>query len=303
MTVTPTIHLGAPTAVVPLTVFPVWTDAPMPRPRLRTGLPRGARVGEVDEGSEVPRLTVTNPTRDAFLLTGGTLLAGGWQSRVLVHSVLVGADTRLDVDVRCVEQGRWGGGRTNRVDRARAPLAVRGALRGIASDGRPAEAVGADPAGQGDVWGRVARYEAALAPSPTSSLVDVASTVADDAFGVGEVEALPGQRGVLVGVAGHPALLEVFADPSGLRRELGGILRGALLDAALVPPVPTPGRRARAFATRVSGRELTPGLPAGAARRCGARDDLVDVEGVVAEAEQILHLSALNVRHDLVGAS
>lgn len=207
------------------------------------------------------------------------------------------ASLDVDVDVRCVEQGRWGGGRSNRVHRARAPLAVRGAPRGVGDD--PMSHVRPGAADQCDVWACVARYESALVPSATSSLVEVAGSVAAAAEGlVQTVEPLPGQRGVLVGVGGHPALLEVLEHPAGLR--------DMVADAGLVPPRPTPGRRARAFAAQASGRPVEPVAAAGAGRRCTVRDDLVDIDdidGVVAEAERILHLSVLNVRHELIGAS
>lgn len=41
MITTPTIHLGSPTQVGPLTVFPVWTDAPEPKRPVRASIPRG----------------------------------------------------------------------------------------------------------------------------------------------------------------------------------------------------------------------------------------------------------------------
>lgn len=303
MLITPTIHLGAPSAVGPLTVFPVWTDAALPRRAVRTGVPRRARVTEVAGGSVVELLTVANPTAAPFVLTGGTIVAGGWQHRVLTGSVLVAADASLDIDVRCVEQGRWGGRSGHAVSRARAPLAVRGALRGVVRPGSRREAMPERSAAQHEVWDRVELYESALGSSPTSSLVEVTAHAEIDVESlVGEVEALPGQRGVLVGVGGHPAVLEVFEHPSGLRRELRSILRGVAVDALLAPAEPTPGRRARAFVARVSRRAVEPAGAAGHGGRIGAADDLADLDGLSMDDDRLLHLSALNVRHTLVAA-
>ncbi|QYG95221.1 hypothetical protein HC251_24180 [Iamia sp. SCSIO 61187] len=47
MPVTPVLHVGAPSVVGPLTVFPVWTDAPVPCRPVRIGVPRTASVGEL----------------------------------------------------------------------------------------------------------------------------------------------------------------------------------------------------------------------------------------------------------------
>lgn len=109
MPITPTIHLGVATQAGPLTVFPVWTDAPAPKRALRTALPKSASVGEVDEHSVVERLQLHHTGKSAFLLPGATVFGGGWQHRALVHGVLVEGPVDLDLDVRCVEAGRWHG--------------------------------------------------------------------------------------------------------------------------------------------------------------------------------------------------
>ena len=133
MPITPTIHLGVPTQAGPLTVFPVWTDAPAPKRALRTALPKSASVGEIGEHSVVELLQLYHPGKTTFLLPGATVFGGGWQHRALVHGVLVEGPVDLDLDVRCVEAGRWAGegGARQGVHQRRAPLAVRGALRGV----------------------------------------------------------------------------------------------------------------------------------------------------------------------------
>jgi hypothetical protein len=52
---------------------------------------------------------VHTPIASTLLLTGGRLFAGCWQHRVLVRSVVVAAESVQEVEVRCVEQGRWAG--------------------------------------------------------------------------------------------------------------------------------------------------------------------------------------------------
>ena len=302
MTTTPTIHLGVPTQAGPLTVFPVWTDAPLPDTALRARVPKGATIDELPGGSEVEHLAVHNPTPKSFLLPGGSIFDGGMQHRALVHSVVVDAHSDLTIDVRCVEQGRWGGRKAQGLHRRRAPLAIRGALRGVSAS-RAADGPDMVLADQSDVWSRVGRYEASAGRSATSSLVEMTDRL--EPAGVDpldDLRPLLGQRGVLIGVGGHPAILEVFDHPRTLADQWDAILTSVVADARLAPARPTTGARARTFANRVSGRRLAGRARAGAATAAGARDDLAVIDATVAAAERIVHLAALNARHQLVGA-
>jgi hypothetical protein len=303
MYITPQLHVGSPTQAGPLSVFPVWTDAPMPTRRLRSTAPKGVAVTELASGPVVERLTVHNPTSHGFLLPGGSVFDGGRQHRALVHSVVVAPDTDLEIDVRCIEQGRWGGTAGHGAQARRVPLAVRGALRGISAARRGVDRPDRR-ADQGDVWARVPRYEQALGASPTSSLLEVARRIDVDAADVvAAVRPLAGQRGVLIGIGGHPVLLEVFDHPATLEEQWDAIIAGVLADARLVPSRPTPGRRARVFAQHVSARPIEPWAPAGAAIAMETRDDLAAVDGTTLDGETFVHLTALNCRHQLVGAA
>ena len=75
------------------------------------------------ESAEETASSIRSLGRKAILLLEGTILVGGWQQRVLVHDVLVGPETTLDLEVRCVEQGRWSGTSDHRTHRIGAPLA------------------------------------------------------------------------------------------------------------------------------------------------------------------------------------
>jgi hypothetical protein len=301
---TPTIHLGVPTQLGGLTVFPAWTDQPQPRRARLTEVPRTAVISELDEGPSVSSIQLANPTDFTFVLLEGMLFAGGWQNRVLTHSVLVGAHDSLVLDVRCVEQGRWDGQATKRVDRRRAPLAVWGALRGLRAVPLPHVTCRPMPrADQGDVWRRVDSYQQMYGSSPTGSLVDVLDS-ADAPNDILQLipSALPGQRGVLIGISGHPVLLEVFDHPRTFARQWSGMIRGLLVDALRFPPVPTPGRRARTFAHRASRRNLEPRQPAGAGVLAEITDDLIDVRGLCADDGRLVHSATVNVRHEALVA-
>lgn len=296
----PALHVGAPTQAGALSVFPIWTDAPVTNPRPYTlSLRSGATVSELPDGPAVNHLAVTNPGPRPLLLLEGMLLDGGWQHRTLARDVLVAAGRSRTLEVMCVEQGRWHGAGAQRLGRATAPLAVRGALRGIRRQA-PNTPARAD---QHDVWTRVQRYERAHGASATGSLVDVQERTASL---VGPIVAgarpLFGQRGVLIGVAGHPVLLEVFDHPRTLAEQWDAILTAVALDAIGAPYAPTPGYRARAFTARIQALALEPDDIGPAATTLAARDDLAAVRALTTPAGTV-HAAALNVRHDLVLAA
>jgi len=303
MVALPALHLGAPVQAGPLTIFPVWTDAPLDDRPYRTTLPKAGKVAELQDGPSVPELKVTNPGAAPVLLIEGALLEGGWQHRVLAHSVLVGAHDDVTVEVRCIEQHRWGGDRDQRMGTRNAPLAVRGALRGIRT-GVPRQAEHAHVADQYDVWARVTHYERSYGRSDTSSLVEVQTNLDNQVQDIVKtVRPLPAQRGVLIGIAGHPVLLEFFDHPQTLIDEWDAILTSVTVDALMTPAEPTSGRRARTFLRGVMATGVVDTGPAGTATAfAGSDGNLVSARGI-ATADRIIHAAAINIRHQVVLAA
>ena len=317
----PDLHVGHGLYDGALTLFPIWTSGPDPERRGYTMTDYSA--GERDLGPSVPNLTLRATGTLPALVLEGTVLEGGWQHRVLLHSVLMAPGEPLDVDVACVEAGRWHGGAGHRSGRRRAPSAVRGAAYGLrpedAGRQRPAEARRSD---QADVWRRVRYYERTYGPSATSSLVDL-SERAEQATATAQrgarggrqhgLEAsntpapspapLPGQRGVIVGVAGHPLLLELFDDTRSLIEQWEAIIAAARLDAGTVPAAQVTNRRARAFAARITGADTRPVGRQGLADEVIAEDlSLYSARGI-AQGGHLLYLSAVNTRHQLTLAA
>ncbi|GAA4562719.1 hypothetical protein GCM10023176_05050 [Micromonospora coerulea] len=299
MTAMPALHMGAPAQAGPLTVFPVWTDSPIAPAACRTSLPADARIDELPT-PVVGKLRVSNPGGTPLLLLEGALLDGGWQHRVVTRSVLVDAQGQRDVQVACVEQNRWAGGKIQRLARHRAPLAVRGALHGLRAE-TPGRGTEVD---QSDVWRRVSRYERDLGNSPTSSLVDLQDRQAAELAAIlSTTRPLYGQRGVLIGAAGHPVLLEVFDDPQTLVEQWEALLSAVALDARLAPPQPTPGRRARAFVQRLNAAPVRSTSMGGRAVALDAdADKLLSARGI-ALGNRLLHLVAVNAKHHFVLAA
>jgi hypothetical protein len=279
----PTLHVVQGTHLDGLSMFPVWTDAPIVS-GLDTGRAARVHVAEREGSPVVGELVLKNEGAKPALLIAGELFEGGWQHRALNHDILLVAGQQLVASVSCVEHGRWRGA-TAQVRRSRRASMMVCSAQTIA-DGFER---------QDQVWERVSRYDTAFGASPTMSYVDhLNRRAAPEVSGPGDVlgdgqaqeaesaalaagikgiRALAGQRGVLIGLGGQPAFVELFASPTALRRHLSGILEAAAIDAALLPAEATPGRRARRFvgslANAPMGEEL--GADSGAGHALASR--------------------------------
>jgi hypothetical protein len=81
------------------------------------------------------------------------------------------------------------------------------------------------------------------------------------------------------------------------------MFRGQLGVAPRYRPVPTPGRRARAFAHRASLRHLEPSRPAGVGVLAEVTDDLIDARGLCDDGGRLVHSATVNVRHEALVAA
>ncbi len=304
----PELHVGRGTANLgPLTIFPVWTDAPAPS-GLATGKKAQVDVTEREDHPAVEQVVLINRGYTMALLLDGELLEGGWQHRVLQNDVVLAPGVPMTAAVACVEQRRWEGTPTFGRQARRASAGVRAALGTAPPEAR-----------QQQVWDRVAEYEAALGPSPTASYADhldrLAATVPEAPFpydahvgeliqGIRRLRPLPGQRGVIAGAGGHPVLAEVFASRAALAAHMHQMLTGLLLDAitAGLPLEPTPGRRARRFAHGLDGIHPAqrPGVNAGAGEALAGETPDVVVRGV-GLAGRWAHLTAFGRHHPVAG--
>ncbi len=313
----PTLHVGQGTNLGGLSVFPVWTDAPVVS-GMDTGTRARVQVDEREGSPVVEELVLVNEGDRPALLVAGELFEGGWQHRALNNDVLLLAGEKLVASVSCVEHGRWHGA-TAQVRRSRrASMMVRSAQTVADEDER-----------QSQVWERVSRYDAAFGASPTASYVDhlnrraapadtsgmTGGEVGDfsEALGHGDAAAaelsagiktirpLLGQRGVLIGIGGQPAFVEVFASISALRRHLPGLLEAAAIDAALMLPEPTPGRRARRFVEHLAAAPMGDerDVDAGAGHAMAARSKYHEIRGLGWE-DHLLHATVFNRRHHLM---
>jgi hypothetical protein len=289
MTTIPDLHVGHGITLGSVTTFPVWADA-APLRNVVTGTAARVGVSELPDGAAVPRLTVTNLGSKPALLLEGELLEGGLQTRALAFDLLIAPRTSAVVDVACVEHGRWEGTSSHARRARRASASVQYRLRGDKTSR------------QHDVWASVARFDRATGPTSTGSFADHLDRLADNDVEAARV--LPGQTGVITGVAGWPMTIELFGSPSALLAHLPGILSAARLDALLASRAePVPARRARRFAAAVTGLPLDfAPAHAGDGHAAAGHADNVAARGIATPDGALAHLSALNLRHELIGA-
>ena len=296
----PNLHVGSGYRYGNLTWFPVWTDADI-KPRRYTTKVRHSSVRLAEkENAQVPVLEISNSSDTPVLLFEGALLEGGWQHRALTRTMLVPANSRTDLPVVCVEAGRWGGARSQSVGDMMAPARVRSAIRGLNRSG--SGFVSQTRPDQQRVWSEVNRYaEFVDQTDETSSLVNMRSSVDSNYRSNLEApKALAGQRGVIVAVMGQPIALELFDHPITLKERLESVLMSFLPESLRHDYILTPGRRARRFALRIEAIMVEKTDTESMLR---SRPDVDVATEAVTDAEELLHVSSLNVRHELVLAA
>jgi hypothetical protein len=260
------LHVGAGTTIGPLTLFPVWTETSTVA---NFALPKdeNLKVGELPRAT-VPFVTVENCGSVDLLIPEGTILVGGFQTRVAASDYIIAASASVEIAVRCVERGRWGGGlQEHKVD-GRAPAHVLSALR------RTLNKDGFTPESQSEVWASVSRIENHFGTKPSSSLNDIfadegmsdrknpvartpkhrasENRIVSEAI-LDQLEAfasrpVSGQQGLIIGIAGEPVSLELYATPEAFAAQYLSLVRAACLDAVFADWKPTLGAKARIFA-------------------------------------------------------
>jgi hypothetical protein len=114
-----------------LTLWPLLRGGSPPEPgpayvTLADAIECGALEGrERKQGASVPVIELVNRGGTAVLVLFGEELRGSLQNRVANASFLVPAHDTLEIDVSCVEQGRWGGRAEFRASRSVISSAMR----------------------------------------------------------------------------------------------------------------------------------------------------------------------------------
>lgn len=186
---------------------------------------------ELPGDEQVSLLKVRNNGPKPLLLLSGELLLGGKQDRVVAKDTIVPAGETKDVEVFCVEHGRWDGmSRSFEYGGTMVPDKVRKS---------------AQYGGQAEVWGEVAEKNETLAqPRNGRNASSIRTFLNDegvqkklkDAVGtVGSKLDQPKVVGVLFILNGEIQTLELFDTPSLFKRAHRPILESFLAEAATSP--------------------------------------------------------------------
>ncbi|MFM7068975.1 MAG: ARPP-1 family domain-containing protein [Actinomycetes bacterium] len=318
------VTVGEPQTVAGITLFPIFGTEAVPAP---IGL-AGDRI-EITEkdAAEVPTLVATNPTNAPVLLVEGEVVDGGRQTRTLNVSVLVPANSSVEVPVSCVEAGRWRGGREFSRSGKYASREVRASkTRGVNRNVRRGR--GVKSSDQGAVWGavdsellrfqtshpssawdavHVAAYELPddeLAPDPEATAAEVSAETAyqkarrarlDAVAALVDQGPLAQQSGVVVAVGDQVVSAEVFASPELLAARWEDIVRGILLDGGEERDTTVDRAAAEKFLQDLTAADqvLTPGVGLG-------EDCHIESTDVVGQAliwgDSLIHASAFATR-------
>ena len=225
--------VGAPITRQGVSLFPVYVH--QRSISVMGGGAESVRVTE-RERADVPSLLVDNPNQSHVLIAEGETLSGGRQNRLMNVSVLVPAQTQIEVPVSCVEAGRWNGGTVFGRAHSVAPRRVR---RGTAvSVTRNLRSHNSRHSDQSLVWEMV-DYElrAGGVQSETRALSELsAREQREDALSQSIEELinrgpLPGQSGIVVSFGSRVVATDVFATSELLRENWASLIRGYLLEA------------------------------------------------------------------------
>lgn len=300
----PLLHVGRGAQYGALTLFPVWADG-----GAATGLEwdlNALDVGEHDGGGQVNSLTAVNSGDKPVVLLEGDLLEGGWQTRMVARSTILGPSEAADIAALCVEQNRWeqGGARGHRAVGRRVSASLRAARDRAYRQGE-------NP--QSAVWhGITSRYET-TARTATSSFADHLDRVARERSQRSErplpATPLAGQRGVIVGIGGRVLGMELLATPTALAKRWNGIVEAARFDAEHAPEAATPGQQARDFAARIEQANVNVACESPAVVTLAADSRSLHLGGIAlpvpehsldGEFWRIVHLAAYDRGHPLL---
>ena len=187
------------------------------------------------DGGSVPLVVINNIGRLPIYLSAGEVVLGGKQDRMVAYDVLIEGGRTMDVEVRCVEKGRWQGDK----DEFSSAKAMGGRSTRVAAQFR----------GQEEVWHEVAEQNAQIGVSGKSSAYNAALSKSGveqeyNEYARSMIPALAGRKvvGMIVAVNGKVHTLDVFAFPSLFAKMKEKLLKAAVLDVIgveakkVVPP-------------------------------------------------------------------
>ncbi|MCC6280532.1 MAG: hypothetical protein IT262_08030 [Saprospiraceae bacterium] len=182
-------------------------------------------------------LTVQNKSQDTVYILSGDVVTGGKQDRVIAQDQIVMPGTVRNMDVFCVEKGRWSSNDTLATPSKQKLYAFSGYYSVASPTVRQAvQRTGS----QQEVWAAVARVTEANGASSSTSTYAALETANEqkakrDAylrFFDGKLDAEPQVVG-MVAVCGDQILgVDIFGNSDLFRREYSSLLHGYVTEAA-----------------------------------------------------------------------
>lgn len=260
------LSVGYPITRQGVSFFPVYV--PQASPVIATGAGGGVTISERPD-AEVPTVLVNNASGVLMLLPAGTVVTGGRQNRTLNVSVLVPANTTLEVPVSCVEAGRWSGDAV--FDRS-AMFASRRVRRAMQRSFSQNLRQGRRNADQGVVWDtvnheldRMSVVSSTRDFAAMDSALDARTGVATAVEELVAKGPLPGQVGVVVCHGSRVVSAELFATADMLACHWEALVRSAMLEAVDRPRSKPSATKALAFLRSFAKAKavITPGAGVG----------------------------------------
>ncbi len=228
------IEVGEPDVAGPLSVYPLFGPAATLDYVAFAATKGEVAITELADGASVNDLMVDNKGGKAVLLYEGEEVLGAQQNRVLDLSILVAANSKLQIPVSCVEQGRWDGGRhrerfqpsrqaadprMRRLKNKRARIKVEAGMEARAD--------------QAEVWHEVAERGHELdASSPTGAMHDIYEGHRDRLAEIrAGIELREGQCGSVAVIDGRIAMLDFVGRADVYAALQPAIVEGYALDA------------------------------------------------------------------------
>ncbi|TME81913.1 MAG: hypothetical protein E6I47_06920, partial [Chloroflexi bacterium] len=207
------LRVGPPQISGTLSLFPIF--------RVAAGLDyltlaeahqaKSVEISELDARGAVSRLTVENAGALPILIIDGDVLLGLKQDRVLNTTILVPAQSTLEIPVSCIEAGRWHrtSATARRGDYSVSPGVRAAKLKAMILRTRASGTFDSD---QGAIWNEVEKYVGTLGvASGTHAYSDIGrqrrSQIEER---LAQLKPADGQSGVLAVVGGKPVSFDLF---------------------------------------------------------------------------------------------
>jgi len=233
------VRVGPPQIAGTLTLFPIFRDA-VGLDYITLADAQERKSVEITERGllgTVSRLVVKNAGALPVLIIDGDILLGLKQDRVVNTTILVPAQSTLEIPVSCVEAGRW---------RPRSSTARRSDFSlspGIRAAKRKAmmlstRASGKFDSDQGAIWNEVEKYVGSLGvASRTHAYSDIERQRRPEIEErLGRLKPADGQSGVLAAVGGKPVSFDLFDKASTLSRFWQGLIGSYITESLASAP-------------------------------------------------------------------